>query len=529
MKHLTAQPVVDELPAPFPNVIRKALAKDPKDRYQTVGEMMADVFAVQDVSQWVESIDSLSLTRMAAAVSQKVKSAPVAAVGGGIATGSSNLTAFARTPPPPPPPVIERSGGLKDMGRQMWDDAWKPDTKWKTGTPPFPQRYRLTTGLLGVFFGWLGIHRFYTGYTAIGVFQMIVTFLSGVGALWGWIDGILILLNGNYVDAAARPLLESQWKTRPGGRSPAARTIWGFFAFAFSVGAIATFCGGTFADVEMARCGFSLDGQTYYWNEMHALYFFSAGMLAFASFALWKASHRGGLMPWRATIRPALMCVALAFGLASFNAYLNLAAGQLQLVFLGFSAFMCLVFAQLWVLRGPPVPLMPGDAYWNRMWAKTFTYVFIASAIVASSMFSKWAKSNFKLETNEPEFRTFALERREWPDTSARNRRSTRSDVSEFSEDGTVSDADGRIGAVVDEAVDGAVQMAERVHVLAQGRTPSDSQIVRREYRVAGRQYSQWPLATVFAGLMAFCSANEASNRRRQARRAMEELKESAE
>ncbi|HUN79998.1 MAG TPA: serine/threonine-protein kinase, partial [Phycisphaerae bacterium] len=39
MKHLTAQPNVDELPAPFPNVIRKALAKDPKDRYQTVQEM----------------------------------------------------------------------------------------------------------------------------------------------------------------------------------------------------------------------------------------------------------------------------------------------------------------------------------------------------------------------------------------------------------------------------------------------------------------------------------------------------------
>ena len=32
MKHLTAQPEVDELPEPFPRVIRKALAKDPSDR-----------------------------------------------------------------------------------------------------------------------------------------------------------------------------------------------------------------------------------------------------------------------------------------------------------------------------------------------------------------------------------------------------------------------------------------------------------------------------------------------------------------
>jgi serine/threonine protein kinase len=71
MKHLTAQPEVDALPSPFPRVIRKALEKDPKDRYQTVNEMMADVFAVEDINRSVASIDSLNLTRMAAAVANK--------------------------------------------------------------------------------------------------------------------------------------------------------------------------------------------------------------------------------------------------------------------------------------------------------------------------------------------------------------------------------------------------------------------------------------------------------------------------
>jgi len=66
MKHLTAQPAVDELPAPFPAVIRKALAKDPRDRYQTVNEMIHDVFVVADIDQSVSSFEHASLTTLAA-------------------------------------------------------------------------------------------------------------------------------------------------------------------------------------------------------------------------------------------------------------------------------------------------------------------------------------------------------------------------------------------------------------------------------------------------------------------------------
>ncbi len=49
MKHLTSQPAIDELPAPFGKVIRKALEKDPKDRYQTVDEMIDDMLEVEQV------------------------------------------------------------------------------------------------------------------------------------------------------------------------------------------------------------------------------------------------------------------------------------------------------------------------------------------------------------------------------------------------------------------------------------------------------------------------------------------------
>ena len=53
---------------------------------------------------------------------------------------------------------------------------------------------RLTAGLFGLFLGGFGVHRFYLGYTGIGIAQIAVTIVTfGVGALWGFIEGILIL------------------------------------------------------------------------------------------------------------------------------------------------------------------------------------------------------------------------------------------------------------------------------------------------------------------------------------------------
>lgn len=70
------------------------------------------------------------------------------------------------------------------------------------------QKSKMVAGLLGIFLGGLGIHRFYLGYTGIGIAQIVVTVLTcGFGSLWGFIEGILILC-GNTIttDAAGRPL-----------------------------------------------------------------------------------------------------------------------------------------------------------------------------------------------------------------------------------------------------------------------------------------------------------------------------------
>jgi TM2 domain-containing membrane protein YozV/RNA polymerase subunit RPABC4/transcription elongation factor Spt4 len=76
---------------------------------------------------------------------------------------------------------------------------------------------KLAAGLLGVFLGGLGIHRFYLGYTGIGVAQLCTTVFLGiltcgialwVGPLWGFIEGILILTGNINKDASGRPLTE---------------------------------------------------------------------------------------------------------------------------------------------------------------------------------------------------------------------------------------------------------------------------------------------------------------------------------
>ena len=68
---------------------------------------------------------------------------------------------------------------------------------------------KIAAGLLGIFLGGFGVHRFYLGFTKIGIIQIIVTiFTCGIGSLWGFVEGILYLVgsNGYTTDATGRPL-----------------------------------------------------------------------------------------------------------------------------------------------------------------------------------------------------------------------------------------------------------------------------------------------------------------------------------
>ena len=68
------------------------------------------------------------------------------------------------------------------------------------------QKDWLTTLLLCLFGGWLGIHSFYTGKTLFGVLQLLT--IGGCG-IWTLVDLIMIVTD-KYVDGNGLPLLKKQ-------------------------------------------------------------------------------------------------------------------------------------------------------------------------------------------------------------------------------------------------------------------------------------------------------------------------------
>lgn len=71
---------------------------------------------------------------------------------------------------------------------------------------PAAQKSKLTAGLLGILVGGLGIHNFYLGYTGKAIAQIVLSFCFGIGAIWGLIEGIMILTGSINKDANGVPL-----------------------------------------------------------------------------------------------------------------------------------------------------------------------------------------------------------------------------------------------------------------------------------------------------------------------------------
>ncbi|MCF3140493.1 MULTISPECIES: TM2 domain-containing protein [unclassified Paenarthrobacter] len=115
---------------------------------------------------------------------------------------------YSAQPPAPQPP-------------QFAAQPATPSQPQYSAQPPLPNpaygypqpKSKIAAGLFGIFLGGLGIHRFYLGYTTIGIIQLVLTvvvgiFTFGLVGLWGLVEGIMILAGASYFqrDAHGVPL-----------------------------------------------------------------------------------------------------------------------------------------------------------------------------------------------------------------------------------------------------------------------------------------------------------------------------------
>src|SRR3954451_2698424 len=102
---------------------------------------------------------------------------------------------------PPPPPGWYQQPGAQPAAQPGWgygqpgygEPGHAPYGIHPATGVPYSDKSKIVAGLLQILIP-LGIGRFYIGDTKTGAWQLAVTLLTcGVGSLWPFIDGIVIL------------------------------------------------------------------------------------------------------------------------------------------------------------------------------------------------------------------------------------------------------------------------------------------------------------------------------------------------
>ncbi len=76
--------------------------------------------------------------------------------------------------------------------KEVKDSANEFKEGWNQATDNGENK-KLIAGLLGILIGGFGVHKFILGYTKEGIIQILLSFLCGIGAIIGLIEGIIYL------------------------------------------------------------------------------------------------------------------------------------------------------------------------------------------------------------------------------------------------------------------------------------------------------------------------------------------------
>ena len=72
-------------------------------------------------------------------------------------------------------------------------ETTKPTEDWNNPPVRREENKKVLAGVLGILFGYLGIHKFILGYTKEGIIQILLNLVCGLGGLIGIIEGIIYL------------------------------------------------------------------------------------------------------------------------------------------------------------------------------------------------------------------------------------------------------------------------------------------------------------------------------------------------
>ncbi|MFJ7219658.1 DUF1707 domain-containing protein [Amycolatopsis sp. NPDC098790] len=119
------------------------------------------------------------------------------------ATTLGDLRPLFRDLPPPHPGFFGPPPSYAQQTVQM-PMPYAPPPPMPYAPVPYSYRSKTVAGVLQIVLPF-GAGRFYTGQVGLGLLQLFVVLVTGIGILWPIIDGIMLLRDGG-LDSQGRPL-----------------------------------------------------------------------------------------------------------------------------------------------------------------------------------------------------------------------------------------------------------------------------------------------------------------------------------